>query len=105
MNRVGVCVQAAAGSREVPSPTLSQELVASLLDALLTHDSNIVITRALKSQDLSTSPNATSNSNLEECIEAASMLEARLVAVEWSQIALVALQGTQVRCFSLSACP
>lgn len=35
--------------------------------------------------------------NLKACIESAAVLESRLTAVEWSQIALVALQGTQVR--------
>jgi hypothetical protein len=34
--------------------------------------------------------------NLKACIESAAVLESRLTAVEWSQIALVALQGTQV---------
>jgi uncharacterized membrane protein len=34
--------------------------------------------------------------NLKACIESAAVLEMRLTAVEWSQIALVALQGTQV---------
>lgn len=34
--------------------------------------------------------------DLKACIESAAVLESRLTAVEWSQIALVALQGTQV---------
>ena len=35
--------------------------------------------------------------SLTSCIEGAAVLESRLTAVEWSQIALVALQGTQAR--------
>ena len=95
-------VQALEGSKDVPSPTLSHELFSSLLETLLAHDANAAIQRASKSRDKSTSTALDDQSQLRTVIEAASLLEARLIAVEWSQIALVALQATQV-CFHTSA--
>ena len=87
------------------SPTLNQEVVATLFEVLLTHEQvNAAIEHALKSHEQEHVREGEA-SNLKDCIESAAVLEARLTAVEWSQIALVALQGTQVRApASLSIC-
>jgi hypothetical protein len=79
------------------SPTLNQEVVATLFEVLLTHEQvNVAIEHALKSHEQAHVREGEASS-LKDCIESAAVLEARLTAVEWSQIALVALQGTQAR--------
>lgn len=79
------------------SPTINQEVVATLLEVLLTHDdANAALETALAHRgDAPTRDLA--NSDLSASIASAALLESRLTAVEWTQIALLALNGTQVR--------
>jgi len=92
-----VALQAEAGAHGASSPTLAHELFASLLETLLTHDAAAAVDRAARCQHLSTQGVAHGAGELRPVIEAAALLEARLVAAEWSQVAQVALQATQVR--------
>lgn len=78
------------------SPTINQEIVATLMEVLLTHDdANRAIEHALKSHDQIQAQEGEAD-DLKVCIDSAAVLDSRLTAVEWTQIALVALQGTQV---------
>lgn len=85
------------------SPTINQEIVATLMEVLLTHDdANRAIEHALKSHDQIQAQEGEAD-DLKVCIDSAAVLDSRLTAVEWTQIALVALQGTQVIPCSKSA--
>lgn len=79
------------------SPTLNQEVVAALLEVLLTHEgANAAIEDALaRRQDAPQRELAAPD--LQRSIDSAALLEARLTAIEWAQISLIALSGTQVR--------
>lgn len=78
------------------SPTINQELVATLMEVLMTHDdANRAVEHALKSHDQIQAQEGEAD-DLKVCIDSAAVLDSRLTAVEWTQIALVALQGTQV---------
>ena len=66
------------------------------MEVLLTHDeANRAIEHALKSHDQIQAQEGEAD-DLKVCIDSAAVLDSRLTAVEWTQIALVALQGTQV---------
>lgn len=78
------------------SPTINQEVVATLLEVLLTHEEvNAAIKHALVRRDQPTQSDVTSQ-DLQASINSAALLEARLMAVEWTQISLLALAGSQV---------
>jgi hypothetical protein len=71
-------------------------VVATLLEVLLTHDRvNAAIEHALKHRDVPPAQ-VGDGDDLQTSIESAALLDARLTAVEWAQVSLVALQGTQV---------
>jgi hypothetical protein len=79
------------------SPTLNQEVVATLLEVLLTHESaNAAIEDALAHRAEAPLREGVAT-DLQKSINSAALLEARLTAIEWSQIALIALSGTQAR--------
>lgn len=73
------------------------------MEVLLTHEeANRAIEHALKSHDQIQAQEGEAD-DLKVCIDSAAVLDSRLTAVEWTQIALVALQGTQVHPVSSSA--
>jgi hypothetical protein len=87
------------------SPTLNQEVVASLLEVLLTHeDAAAAVALAQRTADAAPLA-AAAGSDIVAAVGAAAVHEARLTAVEWAHIAVVALQGTQVRSTQHAARP
>jgi hypothetical protein len=87
------------------SPTLNQEVVTTLLEVLLTHEvANAAIEDALARRAEAPLREGL-GADLHKSIASAALLEARLTAIEWSQVALLALSGTQVSLLFVSVCP
>jgi hypothetical protein len=86
------------------SPTVNQEVVATLLEVLLTHEEvNAAIEHALVRRGQLPSSDVESH-DLQASIDSAALLEARMMAVEWTQISLLALAGSQVFASTRLAC-
>ena len=79
------------------SPTINQEVVATLLEVLLTHDAATSALSAALAKRHEAPARDLVGADLNTSIASAALLEARLTAVEWTQIALLVLNGTQVR--------